>query len=114
MLAILALCHPRLRLVLATNATSRLPDDLRRLGLADRFDAIANSSELGEINPSPSYFLSALRLANTCTTDALFVDDTSVSVQAADALGIRSHHFTGYEGFARFLGRSGALDQPVI
>ena len=38
--------------VLVTNATTRLPADLQRLGILDEFDHIINSSAVGVIKPN--------------------------------------------------------------
>ncbi|XQA64081.1 HAD family hydrolase [Xanthomonas sacchari] len=51
-LALLRQVRQRMSVVLLSNATSRLPHDLQALGLADLFDAVVNSSEVGAIAPS--------------------------------------------------------------
>jgi putative hydrolase of the HAD superfamily len=108
-LGVLARCRSELRLILSTNATSRLAEDLRSLGLADRFHAVANSSEIGAVKPSAAYFKGALVQANVRASEALFVDDSLANVEAAAALGIRSHHFTDHVAFSAFLNEAGAL-----
>lgn len=110
-LDVLSRCRPDLRVVLATNATSRLGNDLQTLGLAERFYAVANSSELGAEKPSVAYFLAALHRAGVRSSDALFVDDSLVNVHAAAGLGITAHHFTGHESLSDFLYRAGALSE---
>jgi putative hydrolase of the HAD superfamily len=92
-----------LRLILVTNATSRLPDDLRNLGLADRFDTIINSSEVGVAKPSLDVFRIALRRADVVAEQALFVDDSHANTAAAAEIGIRSHCFRGTDGLRLFL-----------
>jgi putative hydrolase of the HAD superfamily len=86
---------------------------MRSLGLADRFHAVANSSEIGAVKPSAAYFNGALVQANVSATEALFVDDSLANVEAAAALGIRSHHFTGHVAFSAFLHEAGALIENV-
>ena len=97
------------RVVLATNATSRLPSDLEALGLLHYFHAIANSSRLGVAKPDPAYFQAALQLADVSPEDALFIDDTLENVSSASRLGITSHHFRGPGPMSAFLGQHNAL-----
>jgi HAD superfamily hydrolase (TIGR01509 family) len=97
------------RVVLATNATSRLPDDIESLGLSQRFYAVANSSRLGVAKPDPAFFHAALRLAEVSPTDTLFVDDTLENVTSASRIGIRSHHFSSPGRLAAFLEQHNAL-----
>jgi len=108
-LAILARCRPQLRIVLATNATSRLNEDLHALGLASRFHAIANSSELRATKPSPEFFHAALARTEASAVETLFIDDSSQNVDAAAALGMLAHHFRGHAEMRRFLEHAGAL-----
>jgi FMN phosphatase YigB (HAD superfamily) len=88
-------CRARAAVVLITNATSRLPDDLRRLGLDGAFDHVINSSVVGAVKPNPAIFQAALVAAGVAAADALFVDDTPGHVEAARRLGIAGHHYTG-------------------
>ena len=108
-LALLRRISPAVRLVLATNATSRLGDDLRTLGLSDTFHALANSSVIGAAKPEPEYFEAALALAGVTPSQALFVDDTPQNVNASEALGIRSHCDRNSQGMEQFLASSGVL-----
>ena len=62
------------KVVLITNATSRLSDDLRRLGLDGAFDHVVNSSAVGAAKPDPAIFRTALAVAGVEVADALFVD----------------------------------------
>jgi putative hydrolase of the HAD superfamily len=97
------------RVVLATNATSRLPRDIESLGLAQHFSAVANSSSLGVAKPDPAFFKAALQLVAVAPEEALFVDDTSENVSSASRLGITSHHFRTPSLLAAFLEHHGAL-----
>lgn len=100
---------PTISLVLATNATSRLSGDLKKLGLSDMFYALANSSELGVAKPEPEFFEAALRLVGVAAQNALFVDDTMENVNSAAALGIRSHRFQSASLMEAFLLQHHAL-----
>ena len=97
------------RVVLATNATSRLTIDIESLGLSNRFHAIANSSRLGVAKPDPAFFQAALQLAEVSPNDALFIDDTLENVSSASRLGIPSHHFRSPGLMAAFLEQHNAL-----
>lgn len=79
---------------LLTNATTRLRQDLERLGLSDEFDAVVNSADYGVAKPDPRIFAIAADQLETPLGDLLFVDDTRVNVEAAAALGVSVHHFT--------------------
>jgi len=82
---------------LITNATSRLPADLARLGILDEFDAIINSSAVGSAKPDAAIFHEALRMLTAPATATLFIDDTHKNVLAAQALGMPSHHYHGHQ-----------------
>ncbi len=78
------------QLVLVTNATSRLNDDLHSAGLGGEFDKVINSSEIGVAKPALSYFHIALKKLNVSKDDCVFIDDTPKNVEAARSLGIDS------------------------
>lgn len=113
-MAILSRCRPGMRLVLATNATSRLGRDLQALGLANRFHAVVNSSEIGATKPSGGFFEAALQRAGVRADEALFVDDSLANVESAANLGILAHHFRGHDALRVFLQESGALGESAL
>jgi len=88
---------------LVTNATDRLPHDLKELDLTRHLDFIVNSSEIGIAKPSPGIFRHALARMGVPADEAAFVDDTAANVSAAGALGIRSCHFTSIAGLSTFM-----------
>jgi putative hydrolase of the HAD superfamily len=92
-LALLDRCRERATIVLVTNATSRLDRDLARLGIADAFDRIVNSSVVGHVKPEPEIFAAALKAAGVPAGAAFFVDDKAEFVAAAEMIGIAGHHF---------------------
>jgi putative hydrolase of the HAD superfamily len=108
-LALVRACRTRARIVLITNATSRLAQDLAHHDLTDEFDAIINSAEVGAAKPAPAIFAAALQAAGVAATHALFVDDTAGHVAAASALGIPSHHFQDTAGLQAALQAAGLL-----
>lgn len=99
----------RMPVLLLSNATSRLRRDLEALGIADAFDAVVNSSEVGAIKPEPAIFAHALARLGVAAETALFVDDTAGNVEAACALGLRAERYVGVEALHAWLHAHGAL-----
>jgi putative hydrolase of the HAD superfamily len=93
----------RVPLVLVTNATLRLEDDLTSLGLTDLADHVVNSARVGLAKPDPRIYRHAASLAGTRPDRCLFVDDTEENVEAAAALGMRPVHFREPADLARAL-----------
>ena len=81
------------RVALLSNATSRLESDLDRLGIADQFDAVLNSSRIGVAKPAPGIFLAACRALGVRPRQCAFVDDSSQNVRSASRLGMVGHTF---------------------
>ncbi|MGX2998868.1 HAD-IA family hydrolase [Streptomyces sp. JNUCC 64] len=77
----------RCPLVLVTNATVWLDDDLAELGLTDLATAVVNSSLLGVVKPDPRIYRVAAERAGVPLDRCLFVDDRAENVDAAVALG---------------------------
>lgn len=102
----------KLKVVLVTNATTRLEHDLAALGLSESFDQVINSSRVGFAKPNEEIFQAALRSVGADAAEALFVDDSLANVIAAQRLGIASHHFQGTDGFDTFVFQKGF--QPVF
>jgi len=90
-------------LILITNATSRLKNDLLSLGLLDRFRHVVNASEVGHAKPDRRIFEHALSLSGATPAEVAFVDDQPVNVAAAEAVGIRSHRFESPSRLRAFL-----------
>lgn len=91
--ALLRRARTRVPLVLVSNATLRLEDDLAALGLADLADHVVNSARVGLAKPDPRILRFAASLAGVPPEHCLFVDDTAENVDAAAALGMRTVHF---------------------
>ena len=89
--------------VLVTNATTRLESDVDRLGLGDHVDAIVNSARLNAAKPDPKIYLAAAEKAGGPPERCLFVDDSAANTDAAAALGMTTHHFTGAPGLRQVL-----------
>lgn len=108
-LALLAQVRVRHPVVLLTNATDRLPEDLERLGVADAFDQIVNTSVVGAAKPDARAFAAAAiaveRLLDRSVQpeSIAFVDDTERNVVAAEAFGWRGHIYRDSESLRDFL-----------
>lgn len=89
--------------VALSNATSRLPHDLARLGLDRELDGVFSSHELGVAKPDPRVFTLVCTRLGAAPADCLFVDDTPSHVAAAESVGLRAHHYSSPTALARFL-----------
>lgn len=88
---------------LVTNATTRLDDDLARLGLSDSFDFVVNSSAVGCAKPSRCFYEHAARRCGCESEAVLFVDDRPENVDAAIAFGFHGHLYRDPETLRRRL-----------
>ena len=102
-MGILRACREKAQLVLISNATSRLPSDLQRLGIAEDFDHIINSSEVGFTKPDPNIYSAALDTVGATPEQALFIDDNAGHVAAAMRLGITGHIYAGADSLRQKL-----------
>ena len=55
------------------------------------------------IKPDPAIYSEVAGELGIPLTDMVFVDNKSVNTEAAAALGVTVHHFTGVEGLGVFL-----------
>lgn len=94
-LALVQACQRNVPVVLLTNATSRLPDDLERLSIATAFDHIINSAVVGFCKPDPAIFAAALEMLDLSASTVFYVDDSPGHVAAASQLGIVGHVYQG-------------------
>jgi putative hydrolase of the HAD superfamily len=74
--------------VLVSNATDRLEDDLDALGLLAVADAVVNSSRVGAAKPDPLIYRAAAVAAGVPASRCLFIDDSPGNVAAARAEGM--------------------------
>ena len=109
-LDLLLRCRASASLALITNATTRLETDLERLGIAQSFDHVVNSSSVGQVKPHPGIFNAALDLLGIEADEAFFIDDRADNVNAAVELGMGGHHYTTIERLKRALERHGLAD----
>jgi putative hydrolase of the HAD superfamily len=73
------------------------------------FRGFGLSFRLNRLKPSPEFYVKLCHEFNIDYRDAIFVDDLSENVDAANQLGIKSHLFVNAAGFQRFLQECTAL-----
>ena len=109
-LAVLQAARSAAALGLVSNATTRLEDDLSRLGIADAFDFIVNSSAVGCHKPSACFYEHALRRCGCTRDQVFFVDDRPENVAGAVAFGFHGHLFRDAETLEQALRHAGVRD----
>lgn len=72
---------------LLSNATSRLPADLRELGIDGLFDHIFNSSDIGHAKPDPQVYQHVEAELGLHGDQIIYVDDGPANVDAAAGRG---------------------------
>lgn len=88
------LLRPRYKTALLSNAWDNLRQALERdWGIADAFDEMFISAELGLAKPDSRIYRLALERLNVAPPEAVFVDDFLDNVIAARQLGIHTVHF---------------------
>ncbi|MFF3670036.1 HAD family hydrolase [Microtetraspora malaysiensis] len=87
-LELLRLAQAQVPVVLVTNATPEVEDDLAGLGLAYFADDVVNSARVGVVKPDPAIYAIAAERAGVPMDRCLFVDDRAENVEAAVALGM--------------------------
>ncbi len=93
---------PGLPVAILTNGTSRLPQDMKALGIADRFFKIFNSAEIGFCKPDKKVFVHVIEALSCKPSEVLFIDDSLSHVNAAKELGMVVHHYQSIEGLQKF------------
>jgi len=102
--AMLRQVRAHMPLVLVTNATVELEDDLAWLGLADFADHVVSSARVGVAKPDQEIYEIAADRANVAVDRCLFVDDRLENVAAAVALGMTGLHYRRPEDLHEPLG----------
>ena len=94
---------------LLSNATTQLMADLERSGIADAFDAVVGSADVGAAKPSRAAFEAAAIGLDVALERCFFTDDTVSHVEAARSYGIRAEVFTGVDDLRDALAELGVL-----
>lgn len=94
LIAALRTLRGRYRIGLISNAFDSLRDELtHRWQIADLFDAITISAELGVMKPAPVVFLHALGQFGIAAEAAVFIDDFAHNIAGARAVGLHAIHY---------------------
>jgi len=107
LLGVLASLRSKIKILLVTNATSRLSEDLAILGLDNWFTEVINSSDVGSIKPEQEIYRIAIQACDCSTAEILYIDDSSTNISVARKIGILSHRYTDLEDCKRFLSEIG-------
>lgn len=95
-----------------TNNTSAVTGDLKQHGIHDLFHTVINSADIGVCKPAPAAYRIAAARMGLRLDQIAFLDDTLTNVQAAQAIGLRAHHYTHVAGVADFLASLGIDPHP--
>lgn len=85
------------------------PFRAREAWLFDRFRDIVVSGDEKLMKPDPAIYTLALERFGLRAEEAVFVDDNVANVEAAAAMGIVAHHFTGVVPLRHALDMAGLL-----
>ncbi|HEX5565617.1 MAG TPA: HAD-IA family hydrolase [Streptomyces sp.] len=107
--AMLRRVRAHMPLVLVTNASLELDDDLAAMGVADLADHVVNSALVGAAKPDRRMYEIAVGRAGVPARRCLFVDDRPENVGAAVALGMSGLHYRRPEDLRAVLDASGVL-----
>lgn len=89
--------------VVLTNGTTRLRQDLTTLKLEKRFLEVVNSADLGFCKPDKRIFKHVLELLGCKAFEILFIDDSITHVQSAREIGMTGHHYISLDGLKEAL-----------
>jgi len=96
-----------------SNAPSSLGGYLEELDIVEAFDRVIISADEGVTKPAPEIFDRALDRLGVGPTEAVFIDDTPVNVEAARRLGLHATRFRGLAPLRHWLRDLGiGLSEP--
>ncbi len=93
--AVHRLAHDGHRLAILSNAPAPLADGLERLAWLAPFETRIFSGRLGLLKPESAIYHVTLAALGADPGDVIFVDDRAENIDAARALGLEAHVFTG-------------------
>jgi putative hydrolase of the HAD superfamily len=102
-LAVIRRERQRRQVVLLSNATTRLHDDLAVLGVTDEFDAVFSTADLGVAKPDGRAFREVCARLGVVPAHCAFVDDSPANVHSAIDLGMRGHVYRTSQELTAFL-----------
>lgn len=96
-----------IRVLLLSNATTRLWDDLDHHGIRDLADQVFCSADIGLAKPDVRAYEFVAEAASLVLSRTLYVDDTPSWVEAGRALGLRGYVYGTPDGLRRELAALG-------
>lgn len=90
------------RLAILSNAGFDFSSPFRRSPMASFFERVFVSAEMDAIKPDPSIYEEVAAELGIPLDRMVFVDNKAINTEAAAALGVTVHHFTGVDGLVAF------------
>lgn len=97
LIAFIRALRPRYGTGLISNAWDGLRPYMEREKLADAFDVLTISAEVGVMKPEAAIFQYALEQLEVKPKEAVFVDDFIENITGCEAVGMRGIHFNSME-----------------
>lgn len=91
------------RIALLSNAGFDFGSLFRYAPFGRYFEKVFVSAELNLLKPEPEIYLHAITELGITAEQLVFIDNKSINTDAAAALGITVHHFTGADGLREFV-----------
>ena len=91
------------RVALLSNAGFDFASGFRLSPMGAFFERVFVSAEMDAIKPDPAIYAEVAAELGIPLDHLVFVDNKSANTDAAAALGVTAHHFTGVEGLDAFL-----------
>ena len=91
------------RVALLSNAGFDFASGFRFSPLAHYLERVFVSAELDAIKPDPAIYREVADELGIPLEAMVFIDNKAENTEAAAALGVTAHHFTGVDGLTRFL-----------
>lgn len=91
------------RIAILSNAGFDFSSGFHYSPIGNYFERIFVSAEMDAIKPDPAIYREVAADLGIRLDQMVFIDNKSVNTDAAAALGVSTHHFTGVAGLAAFL-----------
>lgn len=91
------------RLAILSNAGFDFSSPFRRSPMARFFERVFVSAEMDAIKPDPAIYAEVAAELGISLDRMVFIDNKAINTDAAAALGVTAHHFTGVDGLDAFL-----------
>ncbi len=91
------------RLAILSNAGFDFSSPFRRSPMAQFFERVFVSAEMDAVKPDPAIYSEVAAELGIPLNRMVFIDNKSENTDAAAALGVTTHHFTGPDGLDTFL-----------